>query len=207
VHRKFVRYAGIALICLLTSVGSGTVSAAGQNPSPNLDKLAGFRGRVLVASNGLGTPNPLVVDQSSSTDGSYQVAYHAGNGRATVKGNAGRDAFDSELKQTTQGCSSDKYCSSGKGATGGATTEVFSNSNLNVHGSPAVLEHTTGGPTPGWNLVWYDSSSNTTYSLDLSDSMSSALAGGTDPTNVALGETVTKMAEGLAPLSPTDKAP
>jgi hypothetical protein len=202
VQRKFIRYAGIGLLCLLTSVGSGSVSAAGQNPPANLDKLAGFRGRVLVPSNGLGTRSPLVVDQSSASDGAYQVAYRSGNGRATVKGNAGRDAFDSETKVATQGCGNEKYCSSGKGSSGGATSEVFRN--LKVHGNPAVLEHTVGGANAGWSLVWYDGSSNTTYSLDLSDSMGGTLAGGTDPTNVSMGETVTSMAESLQPL-PSDK--
>jgi hypothetical protein len=196
VNRKHVRYAGIALICLLTSVGSGSASAAGQNSAPNLDNLSSFRGRVLLPSQDLGLANHLVIEQSTVTGDTYLVSYRSGNGHATVQGNAGRTVFDRAVQQATQGCSANGYCASGRSSDGGSTTEVFRN--LKTRGSQAVLQHVVGGASAGWTLVWYDASTDTGYSLTLSESIGGALmAGGTDPTNVSVGNTIATMAEGL----------
>jgi hypothetical protein len=196
VNRHYVRYAGIALICLLASVGSGSVSAAGQNTAPNLANLSAFKRRVLLPTSDLVPAHHLVLDQSSGSADTYQVRYRDSNGTLAVQGSGGRTVFDAAVQRDTQGCSATNYCSSGARPGGGASTEVFRN--LKVRGNPAILEHSSGTAGPGWTLLWYDSSSDTTYSLGLSESLGGSFAaGGTDPTNVSVGHDIAGLAEKL----------
>jgi hypothetical protein len=176
-------------------MASGPASASGQS-SASVDNLKSFPGRVLIPPAGMLSSVPLVVDQATVSAGEYQVGYRAGSGRAFVRGNKGRAAFDAE---SSQACSSAAYCASGRRAAGGSTTEVFRN--LKVHGDRAILKHTVGADA-GWTLEWYDKTSDVSYALTLTESVGGALlAGGTDPTNVSTSSTVVKLAESLTPLA------
>lgn len=161
-------------------------------PPPGLQPFTGLGIESVSASIAL-SQAPLTGRES------YSVNYRGSAGVANVSGEVGEQPYAME-QRGGPGCQAvASYCV--WRITSGATVERFSN--LDVNGQPAAVMHAID-KNSDWSAAWYDSSSDTSYSIGFYDALDPQLRGaGIGQSNLPAAQQILDIAAQLVPFPVT----